>query len=84
MFSWPSVLLLQPARDQAERVWFVPCMKEGAEGLLVASGVGVVVARRGRRRVRRERGVYIVGVGMLAFDLGIRVCLEFRKRCNEI
>lgn len=80
MFSWPLVLLLQSARDQAERVWLVVCMKEGAEGLLVASGVGVgvAVARRGRRRrrVRRERGVYIVGVGMLAFDLGIRVCLE--------
>lgn len=79
MLSAPLVLLPQPERDQAERVWLVPCMKSGVvvmlfgrpAGLDWGLGAGVAVVRRGRRRRGREaRGVYMIRVGVLVIVLG--------------
>ena len=71
MLSWSSVLLPQPLRVHAEKVWFVPVMKPGSDGVLVAAwrvlrskvksaGAARAPALRMERAVRAVKERYMV------------------------
>ena len=74
MFSLPLVLLPQPLRVQAETVWFVPVMKPGSEGSLVAwwvlrskvrsAGAARALALRMVKAVRAVVERYMVSFGV--------------------